>query len=467
MKYIILLLLISISVVSFGQKESLLSKKNTDTFILHYNKDNYKSIYEMFSEKMKEALPLDKTETFLKSIKSQAGNISQREFIKYKNGTYALYKTTFERTVLSLNISVNKNSEIDGLLIKPYKKDKANTSATNDLSYGENSITKEQAEIIYEKTKFFPKQTQLAIAIIKKGKVQYYGVKRITNSLRTVENHKSIFEIGSITKVFTATLLAGFVVDNKVKLNDHINDYIKVPVKNKTQLSFKDLINHTSGLPRLPPNLDLSKNSANPYKTYYESDLETYLTKSLKLTKKGTYQYSNLGAGLIGYILGKIEGLSFEQLLQNKIFSKYGMSSSTTSQSKVKGTFVIGLDAKGNKVSNWDFSVLSGAGGILSHVEDLSKFAVAQFNSSHKELELTRQKTFDINNKLSIGLGWHILSQNNWIWHNGGTGGYSSSMTLDIQNKNGIIILSNVSAFNPKAGNIDQLGFALMKTLAE
>jgi len=96
------------------------------------------------------------------------------------------------------------------------------------------------------------------------------------------------------------------------------------------------------------------------------------------------------------------------------------------------------------------------------------KFAQAQFDKSNKELEFTRIPTFEINEEMKIGLGWHILKSENefkWIWHNGGTAGYSSSMILDVTKKNGVIILSNVSGFNPKMGNIDELSFGIMEQI--
>ena len=67
----------------------------------------------MFAEVMKEALQKDKTTEVLKGFKSQAGNITAREFVKYENGTYDSYKTTFERAVLVLNISIDDNSEVN------------------------------------------------------------------------------------------------------------------------------------------------------------------------------------------------------------------------------------------------------------------------------------------------------------------------------------------------------------------
>ena len=339
----------------------------------------------------------------------------------------------------------------------------------NNLTIKSGIITQKQSEIIFENAKIFPNHTQISIAIIKDGKVNYYGINNKNDTISTVNNKRSVFEIGSISKVFTSTILANFVIDEKINLNDNINGYLKTSFNNNTEISFINLANHTSGLPRLPSNLDLTKvNPENPYKEYKEKGLEEYLTKHLELLNKEKYQYSNLGAGLLGYTLSKIENTTYENLLQNKIFSKFNMYNSTSDINKIKGNLVKGLNNEGNDVPNWEFSVLAGAGAIFSTVEDLSQFAISQFDNSNKELKLTRKKTFEVNENLDIGLGWHILksqSKNFWYWHNGGTGGYSSSMVIDENTKNGIIILSNVSAFNPNKGNIDKLCFKLMKTI--
>ncbi|MEA3451484.1 MAG: serine hydrolase domain-containing protein, partial [Bacteroidota bacterium] len=363
------------------------------------------------------------------------------------------------------------DAKINGFFVKPYIEEDTSVIITNNLSIKKKIITKKQSEIIFNNAKVFPNNTQIAIAIIKNGKVSYYGIKMNNDTISTFENHKSIFEIGSITKVFTSTLLSSFVINNKIKLNDNINDYLNFSLNNEAKISFKKLSNHTSGLPQLPTNLDLQTiNPQNPYKEYNEKDLEEYLSDFLELPQNTTekYEYSNLGAGLLGYTLSKIENISYDSLLKTIIFSKYNMKNTTTNFNEIKEVLVKGLDNEGNEVSNWEFSVLVGAGGILSNVEDLSKFAVAQFDKSNKELELTRQKTFDINDDMSIGLAWHIIkskSGNIWTWHNGGTGGYSSSMVIDTKTKNGIIILSNVSAFNPNMAKIDKLCFELMKTI--
>jgi len=471
MKNIQFIVMTLMTTVSFGQTEKMENETLTKVFIEHYNKDAYELIFSMFSTEMQAALPLEKTTGFLKGLKAQAGKIIDHEFVKYENGTFAFYKTTFERGLLSLNVSVDKNSKINGLLVKPYIEESPETDINNNLTISENGITLVQADILFKNIRDFPNQTQVAIGIINQDTVIFYGVQRNASAVSNIDNAKSIFEIGSISKVFTATLLSSFVIDKKIKLNEPINDHLNLSLNNKESITFQELSNHTSGLPRLPSNLNLATvDPTNPYKNYNEKDLVEYITESVEISRTATkkYEYSNLGAGLLGYTLSRIEGISFDSLLTEKIFSKYNMPNSTTKHSNIKEPLIPGLDAEGKEVSNWEFSVLAGAGGILSNVTDLSKFMVAQFDKSNKALYLSRQKTFDISDNMGIGLGWHLIKSKNgntWNWHNGGTGGYSSSMTVDIQNKTGVIVLSNVSAFNPNMGNIDNLCFDLMETL--
>ncbi|MBS1572236.1 MAG: beta-lactamase family protein, partial [Bacteroidetes bacterium] len=327
---------------------------------------------------------------------------------------------------------------------------------------------KDIAEIIFSKSQVLPRNGQLSIAITKNGKTNFYGVIRVNDSIKPIENHSKIFEIGSLTKVFTSTVLASLSEDEKIKLSDNINSYYPFRFHDNTTISFESLANHTSGLPRLPENLDVS-NESNPYKNYGKNELESYLKNMLKLENKPvkSYSYSNLGAGLLGYTLGLSQKTSFQNLLQKKVLDKYKMSNTFTSSQNLGNKLVKGLSENGNMVSNWDFVVLFGAGGILSTVEDLSKFANAQFNPENKELALTRKPTFEINKNMKIGLGWHILkskTDKDIIWHNGGTGGYSSSMAIVEDEKIAVIILSNVSEINQ---NIDNLCFELIKNIEE
>lgn len=342
---------------------------------------------------------------------------------------------------------------------------------------GQNSATKygavgeadpaEQA-LIFEHLKGFPEGTEVAFAFIEGGDVRYYGVVRDGDSLRLSDNREKAFEVGSISKVFTSTLLANFVLEGTIQLDDNIGDYLEVPIKGDARITFKSLANHTSGLPRLPSNLFLMGSPENPYKDYDDGKLESYLSEHLSLSSNAGIksEYSNLGAGLLGYTLEEVSGKEYQDLLESYIFSKYGMQNSTTRREDIADKLVTGLDGRGHPTSNWDLGSLVGAGGILSTVEDLSKFALAQFDESDRALALTRGKTFSVNEKTDIGLGWHINHAEGgrrWHWHNGGTGGYRSCMVIDVERKRGVIILSNVSAFHNDSQKIDRLCFALME----
>ena len=237
MKKLILLSILLIVGWVFGdtivvQTERKDNKVVTEKFVRNYNNDDYNGIFSMFADAMKEALPIDKTTEYLKGLKFQAGNISEREFIKYENGTYASYKTTFERAVFVLNISIDDNSDINGLFVKPFVEEVNSENVINNLTIKSGLITQKQSEIIFENAKIFPNHTQISIAIIKDGKVNYYGINNKNDTISTVNNQKSVFEIGSISKVFTSTILANFVIDEKINLNDNINGYLKTSFNN-------------------------------------------------------------------------------------------------------------------------------------------------------------------------------------------------------------------------------------------
>ncbi|GAA5224720.1 hypothetical protein GCM10025777_53510 [Membranihabitans marinus] len=305
------------------------------------------------------------------------------------------------------------------------------------------------------------------------GEVHYYGVELEKDSIVEVNNADHLFEIGSITKVFTAALLAEMVVSNKMQLDDSIQQYLPFPIAINEKITLKQLSNHSSGLPRLPSNLDLYKvDINNPYKDYGEEKLKEYLTHHIALSNRPgeKYDYSNLGTGLLGYILTLYTNVDYENLLHQFIFSKYNMSHSSTQYASELGHLVVGLNSFGQPTTNWDLNVLRGAGDIKSTVRDLSYFATAIMDESNTALQMTTEANFKVNSKMDIGLGWHITNQSdgeNILWHNGGTGGYTSCIALNKEAKQAAVVLSNVSAFHKDMDLIEQLCFELLDSLRE
>lgn len=443
-------------------------KTAMDLFQTHYNSGNYEGIFNSFSPEMQNALPLENTKQFVSGLKLQFGTIENKKFSSYQE-TYAAYKTKFEKGLLTVNISLDDNNKINGLLIKPYEKQEEKQAGIveNKVVNTLKDFPDRISEAIFSNVKDFPNNTQVSIALLKGEKTHFYGIIKQNDTVKSIDSQNKVFEIGSVTKVFTSTVLASLVEDKKINLNDDINGYYSFTFKANNKIDFLSLANHTSGLPRLPDNLSLTVTD-NPYKNYGQKEIEAYLKDNLQLKSNPVkYEYSNLGAGLLGYTLGVSQKTSFQDLLQKRIFEKYQMNNSYTSSENLKDNLVSGLNANGEKVSNWDFDVLFGGGGILSTTEDLAKFVRAQFDNGNKELALTRKPTFTVNEKMKVGLGWHILKNKNngeFFWHNGGTAGYSSSLTLNVENKNAVIVLSNVSAFNTKMQNIDKLCFELLST---
>jgi len=348
----------------------------------------------------------------------------------------------------------------------------AQIKVASDAQTAEDAgISQEQSELIYQKARVLPEGVQISLAIIQNGDVSFYGVVRNNDSIITTDNSNKVFEIGSITKVFTATILANLALQNRIRLEDNINDHLDYTIRNAIPITFKQLATHSSGLPRVPTSLSSPTLSLeNPYKDFGPEELKQYFLEDFELAfpPGEKSEYSNLGVGLLGYVLSKVADAPYEDLLQKMVFERYQMSSSTTLRSRIEPLLIPGLSESGHKVPNWDMGVLMGAGGILSTTEDLSKFALAHFEDSNKELALSRTPFYRVTNNYSMGLAWGIITNDSgadWLWHNGGTGGYTSSMILNSDTKNGVIILSNLSALGKLSANITSLSPALMSTL--
>jgi CubicO group peptidase (beta-lactamase class C family) len=317
----------------------------------------------------------------------------------------------------------------------------------------------------------FPVSSQVAIAKVDGDAVEYYGAIKENTHIKTIHNENAIFEIGSITKLFTSSLLAQSLLDKRINLDEPVHEKLGFALKNNANITYKELAIHTSGLPSIPFSLLLRiffGSKKNPYRDYDENTLLDDLQNNINLKKKGVLRYSNLGAGLLGYTLSKIAEKNYEDLLQQQLFTPLNMPSTTTNREHIKDKLVLGLDKKGNVTNNWDLNVLAGAGAVLSSTHDLSKFLIANNKNELDYLRLQRQCIYR-KGKNSMGLGWFILKSHipnidEVYFHNGGTGGYRSSMVLNMEKGQGIVILSNISAlYLFKSSKVDNLAFSLLE----
>jgi CubicO group peptidase (beta-lactamase class C family) len=300
--------------------------------------------------------------------------------------------------------------------------------------------------------KDLPDQTQLSIAVIKKGKAGFYGMVKENGSVRQINNTTSAFEIGSVTKAFTGHILAQLVIEKKVNLDDPIQHFLPFTLLNNPLITLKQLAMHTSGLQRMPHDFETQSNydEDNPFKNYTERLLTTYFTQNLKMDSLPgeKHLYSNLGFGLLSYIISKIEEIPFAKVVAKRIFEPLKMCHSTFDICEVKTNMVKGIDDKGIFCSHWDGGILDGCLGIISTIEDLSRFAIMAADMSDAAGNLQARETFSVEPQLKSKLGWGerlIMPENIRMQGiNGGTGGYGASILLNREMNCSVVVLSNI-----------------------
>jgi D-alanyl-D-alanine-carboxypeptidase/D-alanyl-D-alanine-endopeptidase len=265
----------------------------------------------------------------------------------------------------------------------------------------------------------------------------------------------AIFEIGSITKVFTSLLLADLAEHKLVGLDDPVEKYlpptVKVPARGDKKITLRHLASHTSGLPRMPSNFE-PKDPNNPYADYDAARLYAFLS-GCKLERDigSRYEYSNLGAGLLGHTLSRAAGEPYEQLIVNRICRPLGMNDTAiTLSDDLRKRLAQGHGPDGKPAQNWDLNVVQGAGGLRSSARDMLKFLAAAIGLCQTPLkqvmELTCRERHPTGNEGQfVALGWHINTKHDTeiIWHNGGTGGYRSFCGFVPGRKFGVVVLSN------------------------
>jgi len=283
----------------------------------------------------------------------------------------------------------------------------------------------------------------------------------------------TVFEIGSITKVFTSLLLADMVERGEVALSDPVAKFlpagVKVPQRNGKQITLQDLATHTSGLPRLPGNMK-PKDDRNPYADYTVAQMYEFLS-SYELTRDigSQYEYSNLGGGLLGHALALRAGKDYETLVRDRITGPLGMKDTgITLSPSMKARLAAGHDDKMITAANWDLPTLAGAGALRSTANDLLRFVAANLGYSKTPLAAAMAAMLRVrrpagNANMDVALGWHIFpaagDDGIVVWHNGGTGGYRSFIGYDPKTRLGVAVLANAST---NAG-VDDIGVHLLR----
>lgn len=274
----------------------------------------------------------------------------------------------------------------------------------------------------------------------------------------------TVFEIGSITKTFTATLLAEDVVAGKLKLEAPVKSLLPgfiIPSFEGREITLADIAEQISALPRLPDTFH-PKDTADPYADYDAPALKSFLAGyKLPRAPGAAYDYSNLAVGLLGFGLAQSHDTSYGDLVAAEVLRPLGMRSSGVAPPPVPG-----FDAQGKPVHPWTFDALAGAGALRSTGADMLRYLEAYMGRLATPLrdamELAAAPRREVAPRQRIGLIWMTAEDAGQpiIWHNGMTGGYASFIGFTADRKRGVVLLTN------RAQSVDELGFAALSDAA-
>lgn len=282
----------------------------------------------------------------------------------------------------------------------------------------------------------------------------------------------TLYEIGSITKVFTALMLADEVVRGDLDLDAPAEVSnpagLRLPSRDGRKIDWIDLTTHRAGLPRLPGNLRPA-DPTNPYRDYDSKMAAAFLNQYELPRQPGKSQkYSNLGASVLGYLVAQKAGKSYQELLRERIAEPLQMTDCTVSLNADQTKRLATPHRKyGSVTSPWTFADLPGAGGIHATIRDMTRFAQAQLTpptgklGDAIELAWKRHRDADASGP-AMGLGWMIAGDGQTRWHNGQTGGSHSAIFINRQLNCAVVVLCNTAVLK----EVDQLAIRLIKKAA-
>lgn len=328
----------------------------------------------------------------------------------------------------------------------------------------------------------------ISIGITKNKKKYFFNYGFVDKDTKIKPTEKTIYHLASVTKVFTTTLLADMIMNDSVKLSDGLSKYLPENIKPiklyNQEIDFLSLATHTSSFPTEPTNIKNEKFNPNErYANYQIKDLYEYLSKyelyQDNTNKKGFgyYSYSNLGIGILGYLLSSKLGLTYEDAITNRICKPLNLKNTSITLSKeqeknlAKGYLKYqGQDIPMSISGANTTDIMAGSFALKSNTEDLLTFLDANLGNYDTKLK----KSFELAHKEIypnlVSLGWHLRNTSKgekMIWHNGtwSLTGFSSFVGFVKEKNLGVVILYNTSDLSKLGQNVTQNGFKVLDEL--
>jgi CubicO group peptidase (beta-lactamase class C family) len=348
----------------------------------------------------------------------------------------------------------------------------------------------------------------LVVGVSWHGHDRVYGfAPRVTEQ---APDGRTIYEIGSLTKVFTTSLLAALVAEGRLRLDDSVRDHLAELAHFPSEITLRRLATHTSGLPRLPADwrflLTVLRNRQNPYANYTTDELFVWLGRYTKAPSSDRrVVYSNLGVGLLGHVCAGAAGTSYEEAVALRICRPLGLVDTSVALPMDKATRLAAPHShRGKPTSSWDLPAFAGAGALRSTADDMLRFLQANLDPERslpalalchgvqvakpamglsplvqrvarvigfvrgRSARSARTARFEPG-RFRVALGWMCSVDDRGLdvhWHNGGTGGYRTFAGFARRERVAVVVLVNRGA-GPGDMAVDDVGFGALRLLCE
>ena len=444
--FIISCTLITATITTSAQSSRVITDEVKDSIIARYNRNDLTGIYLLADTAFSNNITEQQLTGFLRGNRN-SGNVLKSSFQSEVNGKYT-YLLECESRDIKMNLQATSDRKFEGfglsnvsqVFLDAPKNIKTDNPLKTQFDLSVDTLVRE-----YFRN---PHAEALSIGIIRNGKRYIFNYGEVENGTGNLPVAKTLYEIGSITKTFTTTLLAQAVLENKVALNDDIRQYLSGDYTNLSfngkPITLQDLANHTSRLPGLPDNIgdQAGFNPLNPEK-YYDSAMYYAALHKVKIdTLPGyKYSYSNWGISILGSILEGVYHKSYAYLLKKYITGPFKMKNTYYElTASVRKDMALPYSENGQQMPFQDEDMFGPAGNIHATLNDMVNYLYEQIIEIRPVVKLTHQPTVG-----NVGLGWGVKSNGTYrdIQHNGSTIGSTSHLSAFPELNSGCIILTN------------------------
>ncbi|HLK61479.1 MAG TPA: serine hydrolase domain-containing protein, partial [Chthonomonadaceae bacterium] len=298
----------------------------------------------------------------------------------------------------------------------------------------------------------------LSVAVVRDGKpvlMRGYGLADVERNVRASPD--TVYELGSITKQFTAMAILMLVEEGKLGLDDKIRAFLSDLPAAWSEVTVRNLLTHTSGIKNYTDIPDITKRWRNDYT--HEEIIKLVSGDPLEFAPGEKWAYSNTGYFLLGMILEKVSGKPYGAFLEERIFKPLGMTSTQVNDlGAIIPNRACGYTLADNSLRNADYASMTwpfAAGVLVSTVRDMAKWDAALTTGRLLKPASYRQMwtpvTLKDGKKAEYGFGWAISDYqgHKFISHNGGIPGFVTTIDRFVDDKLTVIVLTNSDVANP------------------